>query len=91
MARANAVLCSVSMSDQSGHSPFLHILDGVTKTAVLPDTHIADWLNISTRTLQRIVRAGDIKPMYVGKSPRFTLESVREYLARPHQRGRERR
>ena len=41
----------------------------------------AEELKVSERLVQRLARSGKLKGVKVGRSWRFTLESIRAYLA----------
>ncbi len=43
---------------------------------------LADLLGVSTRTVRRMVAAGQIKPIRVWGMPRFTASSIRTFLQR---------
>jgi excisionase family DNA binding protein len=42
---------------------------------------VADSLRVSTMTVYRLIKSGDIRAVRVGKSYRLTQEDVDEYLA----------
>jgi excisionase family DNA binding protein len=52
---------------------------------------LAEMLGISTRTVRRMVAAGQIKPIRVWGMPRFTAASIRAFLQRADQSYRPRR
>jgi excisionase family DNA binding protein len=41
----------------------------------------AEWLNVSKRTVERLVKRGDLVPVRVGAEPRLEPADVRTYLA----------
>jgi excisionase family DNA binding protein len=41
---------------------------------------VADYLNISERTLDRIIDRGHLNPLWVGKQRRFTPEAIEAYI-----------
>jgi excisionase family DNA binding protein len=52
---------------------------------------VADRLAVSTRTVQRLVAGGELKPFYIGAAPRFDPREVLEYLEQTRSRPRRRR
>ena len=51
------------------------------KARFLTPAEVADMLRVSTMTVYRLIKAGDIKAVRVGKSYRLTEEDVDQYLA----------
>ena len=43
---------------------------------------VCDLLGVSKPTLYRLIHAGELVPLRVSQSPRFTREDVRAYLER---------
>jgi excisionase family DNA binding protein len=43
---------------------------------------VAELLGVSTRTIRRMVAAGQLKPIQVWGMPRFTSAAIRAFLAR---------
>jgi excisionase family DNA binding protein len=43
---------------------------------------VCELLNVSRQTLYRVIRAGELIPIRVSKSPRFAPDEVRRYLER---------
>jgi len=41
---------------------------------------VADYLNVSKRTVERIIDRGRLNPLWIGEQRRFTPESVRGYV-----------
>ena len=46
-------------------------------------------LNVSTRTLSRIIKRGDIAVVYVSSSPRLTMDDLLDYIDRNRSGGGE--
>jgi excisionase family DNA binding protein len=49
---------------------------------------VCSLLGVSKQTLYRIIQRGELTPVRVSRSPRFTAEEVRAYLARSREAGR---
>jgi excisionase family DNA binding protein len=43
---------------------------------------VCSLLGISKQTLYRIIQRGELTPVRVSRSPRFTAEAVRQYIDR---------
>jgi excisionase family DNA binding protein len=50
-------------------------------TRLLTPSEVADVLQVSVRQVRRLVASGQLRPVYVGRLPRFTETEVRAYLA----------
>jgi excisionase family DNA binding protein len=51
---------------------------------------IAERLSVSVRTVQRLVADDELRPFYVGTSPRFDPRDVADYLERTRSQPRRR-
>ena len=49
---------------------------------LLKPKEAANFLNVSTRTLSRIIKRGDIAVVYVGCSLRLTMDDLLDYIDR---------
>lgn len=58
---------------------------------LLKPEEAADFLRISDRSLDTLITAGQIKPLYVGDLRRFTREALVHELTRPRNRPPRRR
>ena len=41
---------------------------------------VADYLNVSKRTVERIIDKGELNPLWIGEQRRFDPEAVRAYV-----------
>lgn len=48
---------------------------------LLTPSEVAERLQVSRRTVQRLVASGQLRPVYVGRLPRFTLKELDAFLA----------
>lgn len=55
--------------------------DQVPPGEVLLTEEVAKMLRVSIPTVDRAVRAGTLRPFYVGRSRRFALGEVRRFMA----------
>jgi len=55
---------------------------GLVKDRLLRPDQVADELNISKRTAQRLIKAGHFEALKVGGSLRVTESSLRKYIRR---------
>lgn len=44
-------------------------------------------LRVSVRTIQRLVASGQLRPIYVGRLPRFTMTELEAYCAAAYRRA----
>ena len=50
-------------------------------------TQTAEWLNVSKRTVERLVKRRELVPVRVGSEPRLDPADVRAYLGQSRRRG----
>jgi excisionase family DNA binding protein len=57
-------------------------------TELLTYAEVAQRLRVSERTVRRLVRAGRIRPRYVGRKPVITTRELEAFLAASTKPGR---
>ena len=50
-------------------------------TPLLTTNDVAEILGVSPRTVQRLVSSGQLRPVYIGRLPRFTEAEVSAYCS----------
>jgi excisionase family DNA binding protein len=53
---------------------------------LLTPDDVAERLQVSRRTIQRLVASGQLRPNYIGRLPRFTERELAAYLAAAYRR-----
>lgn len=48
---------------------------------LLTTDDVAATLGVSARTVRRLIASGQLRPVYVGRLPRFTEAEIRAYCA----------
>lgn len=54
---------------------------------LLSTNDVAALLGVSARTVRRLVSSGQLRPVYVGRLPRFTEQEVEAYCAAAYRRA----
>ena len=54
---------------------------------LLTPNEVAEILGVSARTVRRLVSSGQLRPIYVGRLPRFTEQEVEAYCAAAYRRA----
>ena len=50
-------------------------------TPLLTTNDVAEILGVTPRTVQRLVSSGQLRPIYVGRLPRFTEAEIQAYCS----------
>ena len=56
-------------------------------TRLLTTNDVAAILGVSARTVRRLVASGQLRPVYVGRLPRFTDDEIRAYCSAAFRRA----
>ena len=56
-------------------------------TRLLTTNEVAAMLGVSSRTVRRLVASGQIRPVYVGRLPRFTEAEIEAYCSAAYRRA----
>lgn len=56
-------------------------------TPLLTTNDVAEALGVSPRTIQRLVSSGQLRPVYIGRLPRFTEAEVQAYCSAAYRRA----
>jgi excisionase family DNA binding protein len=54
---------------------------------LLTTDDVAEILGVSARTVRRLVASGQLRPVYVGRLPRFTEAEVSAYCSAAYRRA----
>jgi excisionase family DNA binding protein len=54
---------------------------------LLTTADVAAKLQVSERTIRRLIASGQLRPVYVGRLPRFTDEELRAYTSASFRRA----
>ena len=50
-------------------------------TELLTQTEVAVWLKVRPRTIRKLTQTGQLRPVYIGRLPRYTVTDVEAYIA----------
>ena len=56
-------------------------------TPLLTTNDVADILGVTPRTVRRLVSSGQLRPIYVGRLPRFTEVEIQAYCSAAYRRA----
>ena len=56
-------------------------------TKLLTPDEVAEILRVSPRTVRRLTASGQLRPVYVGRLPRYTQAEVEAYCAAAYRRA----
>lgn len=56
-------------------------------TRLLTTNEVAEILGVSARTVRRLIASGQLRPVYVGRLPRFTEAEIGAYVAAAYRRA----
>ena len=54
---------------------------------LLTTNDVAEVLGVSPRTVRRLIASGQLRPVYVGRLPRFTEAEIRAYCSAEFRRA----
>ena len=56
-------------------------------TPLLTTNDVAEILGVTPRTVRRLVSSGQLRPIYVGRLPRFTEDEIQAYCSAAYRRA----
>jgi excisionase family DNA binding protein len=54
---------------------------------LLSTNDVAEILGVSPRTIRRLIASGQLRPVYVGRLPRFTAAEIQAYCSASFRRA----